>query len=414
MNPDTNFTARDIVPQKSEFHWPSAIQFGASLVAILFLWGLSALLVLIGLMGLYSSATTEEYIAPLFLLAAGLAFCGVLLLPSAWYSFLRLSGEYKSERMYLSPKTTRFLILFLVLLFPLVVISGNWITSYTQLSWILLPPLHVLAIGVPIFWLLLLGLRGLSIGSPQRDWGAFGAGITLSPILIMILEITALIAVIFLAMIYILAQPDLLAQLDFLINRLSHAPQNPQIIQRILAPYLLQPGVVYTIFAFVAVIVPLIEEALKPIGAWLLFRFDLTPAAGFAAGVLGGAGFAIFENIMFSINLEDWIFIVSARTGTSLMHIVTGGITGWALANAWRYGKYLQLGLFYLVAVSIHGLWNGLILFGVAEQVAPDHQIQSPVLMNLVSIAPIGLGVLVVLCFSLLVYINWSLRRTEE
>jgi hypothetical protein len=414
MNPDTNYTSREITPRISDYHWPSAILLGASLVAILFLWGLSALLVLIGLIGLYSSGMTEEYITPLFLLASGLAFCGVLLLPSAWYSFLRLTSAYKPEIKQLSPKTTRFLIVFLLLFFPLVVISGNWITGNTQLSWILLPPLHVLAIGVPIFWLLLLGLRGLSIGSAQRDWGAFGAGITLSPILIMILEITALLAVIFLGLIYIFSQPDLLAQLDFLINRLSYAPQSPLIIQRIITPYLLQPGVVYTIFAFIAVIVPLIEEALKPIGVWLLFRSGLTPAAGFAAGVLGGAGFAIFENIMFSINLEDWIFIVSARTGTSLMHIVTGGITGWALASAWRYGKYLQLGLFYLVAVSIHGLWNGLILLGVVEQVAPDHQVQSPVLMNLVNIAPFGLGILVVLCLSLLVYFNWSLRRTEE
>jgi hypothetical protein len=402
-----------IVRTSSEFHWPSAIQFGGSLMAILFLWGLSALLGIIGLLGIFSGNMAQEYITPLFLLGAGLTLCGVLLLPSAWYSWLRLLGRHKPQAIRLSQNTILFLILFPLLLFPVVVVSGNWVTMNTQLSWVLLPPIHVLAIAIPILWLAFIGLRGLTLGSPQRDWGALGAGITLSPILILILEIVALITVVFFGSIYIFLNPDLLNHLDFLINRLSHAPQNPQIIQRIITPYILQPAVIYSVFAFIAVIVPLIEEALKPIGVWLLFKSGLTPAAGFVGGVLGGAGFALFENIMFSISLEDWIFVVSARTGTSLMHIVTGGITGLALANAWRHRKYLQLGLIYLAAVSIHGLWNGFALLGVAEQVVPSEELQASIFVDLVKIMPYGLGLLVALCIILLVYFNRKLNRLK-
>lgn len=327
---------------------------------------------------------------------------------------MRLLGRSMPQIKLLSFQAPRLWIVFLLLLFPLVVILGDWITNSTQITWIFLPPLHVLAIGIPILWLVYLGVRGLSVGSPQRDWGAFGAGMTISPILIIILEIAAIMMVIFVGAIYLLFQPDLLNQLELLANRLYYAPPNPQIIQGIISPYLAQPLVVYTIFAFTAVIVPLIEEALKPIGAWLLFRSNLTPTAGFVAGVLGGAGYAIFENIMFSINISNWIFLVTARTGTSVMHILTGGITGWALVNAWRHRKYLQLGLIYLAAVGIHGLWNGFTLFGAAEQIVPVEELSAPLFVGLIRIAPYGLGFLVVLCFGLLAYLNWSLRRTEN
>lgn len=399
--------------QSSEFHWPSAFQFGGSLVAILILWGTAATLALICMIGIVDGGMDTDDIAPLLLLSAGITLAGALLLPSTWYSLMRLLGRSRQDIKTTPQHTILSWIVFPLILFPLVLASGNWVTKNTELGWLLLPPIHIFAIGLPILWLAYLGVRGLSVGSSQRDWGALGAGLTLSPMLIMLLEIFTLIVVLVSAMVYIATQPDLLNQIDILIQRLSYAPSDPQVIQRILSPYLFQPGVIYTIFAFVVVIVPLIEEALKPIGVWLLFRTGLNPTAGFTAGVLGGAGYAIFENIMFSITMENWMFVVSARSGTAVMHIFTGGITGWALAAAWRYRKYLQLGLTYLAAVAIHALWNGLTLFGIANEFIFEEQLQNTIFTDMVEITPVGLGILALVCLSLLIYTNWTLRRNH-
>ncbi len=51
-----------------------------------------------------------------------------------------------------------------------------------------------------------------------------------------------------------------------------------------------------------------------------------------------------------------------ARTGTSAVHILTAGLTGWALALTWQKRRFLPLLLAYLCSVMIHGLWNGLTL----------------------------------------------------
>ena len=380
----------------------------------LMLWGMSAAFALIGLVGIITVGMVDQDLTPVLLLSSGTALAGLLLLPSAWYSLMRLLGRLKADIPPFHQSRSLLWVIFPVLLFPLILLSGNWIIRNTQASWLVLPPLHLLAIGLPIFWLTYLGVRGLTVGSSQRDWGVLGAGLTLSPIIIIILEIGALLIVGFIAVIYIFTQPDLVNQIDLLVQRLTYAPPNPQVIQRILAPYLLQPGIIYTILAFVAVIVPLIEEIFKPIGVWLLFRYRLTPAAGFAAGILGGAGFATFESIMHTISTNDWFLIVLGRSGTAVMHIVTGGMMGWALASTWRNGKYLQLGLIYLAAVCIHALWNGLTMLSAANQIVTGEQLQTSTLMQLISIAPIGLGVLVVFCFCLLVYANWAIRRKMD
>jgi hypothetical protein len=94
--------------------------------------------------------------------------------------------------------------------------------------------------------------------------------------------------------------------------------------------------------------------------------------------------------------------------GTGVIHILTSGLTGWALALAWRERQYLRLGLVYLGVALIHGLWNGLTLLLVfsgfsplLEQVHPDQWV--PYVLVGMSIA--GLASLL--------WINSRLRRTQ-
>jgi len=123
------------------------------------------------------------------------------------------------------------------------------------------------------------------------------------------------------------------------------------------------PTAIFFAVSFFSVIVPLIEEALKPIGVWLLVRRNPTPREGFMAGIISGAGYALFENLGNIVAGSSWSTLVLARIGTSIMHIFTAGLIGYTLALAWKENRYLRLGVAYLLAVVIHGLWNALAIF---------------------------------------------------
>jgi hypothetical protein len=177
---------------------------------------------------------------------------------------------------------------------------------------------------------------------------------------------------------------------------------------------ILQPGTLYLAMLFGALVVPLVEELFKPVGVWLLAGSKPTPAQGFVAGLLSGAGYALFENFSLGASAgDDWAIIVVARIGTSLIHILTTGLTGWALSLAWREKRYFRLALSYFVAVAIHGLWNGtVILTAITELAGNDFDI--PNFLVAISVgAPVIFAVLVLGCFALLIGFNRTLKRSQ-
>jgi RsiW-degrading membrane proteinase PrsW (M82 family) len=241
-----------------------------------------------------------------------------------------------------------------------VIFLGYWISEYTSLSWLFLPPLHILAITLPALFLVYLAGRQLPYGSPQRAWGVFNSGLVLGPSLIIFIEMIALVSLATLVLIYLAGQPDILNQLLSLSKALQVNPSAIDQLFETLSPYLIRPGIIAAILTFTSLIVPLIEEALKPVGVWLLARRRLTPAAGFVAGALSGAGFALFESLFVAGLGESWAILALTRAVTVLVHVTTTAFVGWALVGAFRGRRFLQLGLTYLAAVAIHGLWNGL------------------------------------------------------
>jgi RsiW-degrading membrane proteinase PrsW (M82 family) len=126
----------------------------------------------------------------------------------------------------------------------------------------------------------------------------------------------------------------------------------------LIAPLLTKPGVMVTALIYIAFIVPLIEELLKPLGVWLLAgRLD-SAAQGFTLGALSGAAYGLIETIGVSGQAGDWASLLSTRIGTGLLHITTSALMGAAIVIAWRERRYLQLLGTYLFAVLLHGLWN--------------------------------------------------------
>lgn len=395
--------------EKTAVHWPSALQFGlgAAAAGLMFAGALG-----LAVSGLFSAASggSGEQTLSMLLMAASFLGIGLLLFPSIYYGFMRLTGRpaIDSKPWLLRMRPGMWMLLFLV-----VVTVGAAASRLPMLSWIVLPALHVLALGLPIGWMVYLVGRGLPWGTSQRFWGVFSSGLVLGPALISILEILAVIAVAAGALVYVASQPALVEELMALAQSLQGGEPSPDDLMAQFGPYLMRPEVIFGVMALSAGLVPLIEEALKPIGVWLLVGRPISPAAGLAAGALSGAGFALTESLLLSSGGLGWPLLVLVRMGTGAIHILNSGLTGWALASAWKGRRFGTLAAAYLVAVLIHALWNGLTVATVFSEMAqaPGMPPAPPLISNLAVAAPPVLFLLAGGSLFLLYFFNRQVRK---
>ena len=397
--------------QKST-HWPSVFQFGLSLLAFINLFSFAVALAGLGLLQVYDSSILVYETLPIFLISAGTALSSLLLLPSAWYALLRLIGRPVVEPGRLgrvAQSLTKPVLLLLAII--LAVLLGDFVSRSARLDWVLLPPLHVLAVGLPVLLLAYLGYRGLPTGSLQRSWGVFASGLVLGPLLTLGAELFAILVLLVLAGIYISMRPDLIQELVGLGEQLEQFRDAPERALPLVSPYLSQPAVIFTAFGFTAGIVPLIEELFKPVGVWLLAGRRLSAAEGFVSGVLSGAGFALFENLAFTSTGGEWTASVILRMGTGLLHILTAGLTGWALALAWSHRRYLRLVVIFFCAVLLHAVWNSLALVTTVSILSLPAQIDT---QSLASLAGVALLVITFVSFAILLGLNRALRKDQN
>ena len=207
--------------------------------------------------------------------------------------------------------------------------------------------------------------------------------------------------------------PNAVFDLTRLEERLTTSQSDPDAIMRALRPYLSNPLVIFGGLALLSGFVPLIEEFFKPLAVWLLKGKILTPAEGFATGVLAGSGFALIESLgqVGAFNGTGWLVLEIGRGGTDLLHIFTAGMMGWALVNAWKNGKVWLLGLVYLAAIITHGMWNALVL-GIGLTPFMNFSPSSLLLTQQLGIfAPFGLGILFILMMVFFLRFNHSLQN---
>ncbi len=414
MDPSSPNASPIITPNlaKSErLHWLSAIQFGLSALAIFSLWSAAVSALLVGLIQIIGGGIQSVETLQLFMLGISMGFCGVLILPSATYSLARLVGRplqsYPANLNRLRPTL-------LIFAFPLLAGLGYWISQNSELAWLFLPPVHVLAIGLPVLWLTYIGVRDLPLGSPQRTSGVFTSGLTLAPFLILVVEAAAVLAGILVFSLVMAFNPELADTINRLAEQLRAAPPSAEAILRTLQPIVNNRFFIFAVIVFGAVIIPLIEEQIKPIGVWLLAGRQLTPAEGYALGALSGAGYALVESLFLTSSGQDWTIIILARIGTSAVHILTAGLMGWALATAWGEGRYLRLGAVYLLAVLIHGLWNGLTITNVFANLSQAHAANPGVISQIGQVAPYALAGLAGASFLTILLINRGFRHKTD
>jgi hypothetical protein len=384
------------------------LQFVLSLAAVLSLWGIAALLLLLGVFsmaGLRSAGMTWNI--GFLLQSASLAACGFMVLPSVITSYRRMRGNPL-------PQDYRPLLDLNPLLPALVLLSVLGIGYFSvgsNFAWLIMPLIHVLAIGLPVLIIVILGVRGLSTGSPQRRSGVFGAGVSLGPFVILFLETLALVAAIVFIVFYISTRPELLEPLMSFSEQFSRFQGDVNELLKYLAPFLTNPLIVAGALIFVSVIVPLIEEFFKPIGVWFLLGKKISPAEGFAAGILSGAGFAVFESLMLNSSPDDWLLGSVVRIGTAVIHITTAAFSGWALALVLKR-RYINFALTYIGVVVVHGLWNGMAIMMLVNELAVSEglQVDFPGLATFAVISPYVLVALTVIGSAALLLMNRSLR----
>lgn len=342
----------------SQTHYPSffgALLFAAAglfLLATAFILGMSALFVYLS-EGLANAQITIR--------AATTAFLGVLLAGAAVVSLMKFLNKPAADAA-VATSFPAWQIIVGALGAGLALMLGHLIRDNESVNWLVLPILTLPVVLLPIWMVTLLGVRNLPFGSCWRTWSAFGISLTVTPFLLVVIEVLMILVILVFVVIYVVANPQVAADFERLSSQFMfldlETEAGAEELLRLVTPFLLRPGVIIPVVIVFSVLIPLVEELIKPLVVWLLAgRLD-SPAQGFTLGALSGAGFALWETFNASAQTDSWGVLLFTRIGTGLLHIAASALVGMGIYLAVRERRYLRLLANYLLAVLLHGLWN--------------------------------------------------------
>jgi hypothetical protein len=391
-------------------HWPSIIVLVILATGLFFFLGVTLITSIISVINLIEDADqpADTMIAAF---SAGIEF--VILLGCAWFVLQKAMGKESAAVPVKFPFASWQLIV--IPLVVLVAISiGAAVAFYANnyLSWFILPLATLLVILPPIFLFIGLGANGIEAGPRWRAWGTVGLGLTIGPLLMIVIEVVVLLMALVVFAVFLSLQPEKLQEFqDFL--QLLNQQTNEEVILNMLAPYLSDPRVIAALLGYIALFVPLVEEMLKPLAVWLFAKSIEKPSQGFVLGMLSGGAFAVVESLNAGAeSSEAWPFAVGVRAGTSLLHIVLSGLMGYAIVAAFRERKFARLAGTYFAVVAIHGIWNacavGAGLSAAGETLGKPEWLTTFLPASVAGILVLGMGILVVLIAS-----NRKIRSME-
>jgi hypothetical protein len=394
--------------QTKKTHWPSllilaTLGIGAAFVLLISLgFGASSII------GLFTKGVDP---AGGMISSFAFGFEFLLLLVCSWFVLQKTMGREQAGHSAKFPFANWHVIVAMgVIIFSAIVGGLAAYTEITWLTWIVLPILTIIIIALPIWILLSIGTNGIELGPRWRVFGIFGLGMTVGPLIMIALETILLLVIIIAAVVMIAVQnPDLFQKIISLSQRIQ-TETDPDLILKLLSPYIINPAVIATLLGYIAFLVPLIEELLKPLAVWIFARKIDTPAQGFAMGMLSGAAFALLESLNASGDgSTSWTVIVSVRAGTSLLHMSASGLVGWGIVSAFHDKKVLRFFGAYFSAVAIHGIWNAC---AVGAGISTIGQlIDKPEwLFNIIPAAACGMSVLGIGMLAVLIASNRKLR----
>ncbi len=372
-------------PAPVKTHLPSVFQLVISLVGLVS--GLAAAAAL-GALILFGESVTpldEASRKQMVLLIWLCIFFGLITLPSIVLSIRRLARKPATNSQ--SPRNFGFASLALIPMVGLAFLGRNISDRQDPSLWFAL--VSIILVVIPIWWFVEFGRNRLPAGSLQWQWGLINFEINFTMTIIIFFELMAIALLVLFGGAWLAQQPEFTPFLMQLQTQVMLDPQDLTILSEQLLPLIQKPQVVVAGLVFVTLLIPLMEEAFKPLALWFFIKRNLTVAEGFSAGLLCGAAFALVESTtsILAVPGEAWWFTVIGRVGTGLLHILTSGLMGWALVSAWRDGNYVRVGLTYLVNVIVHGLWNLFAVLGTLSENLATLKVEMPTLPTWISSA---------------------------
>jgi hypothetical protein len=349
-----------------------------------------------------------------------------LLFPSFWgviaFSFLTLCGIpailfalrrlIRSEDDPLQPPNA--LSYLFLLLFPLAILLGYLAFSRDILPFILGPIAHISGALAAAAMAIQISRSGKVAFTQRRLWGQFLSGLWVIPIIALFLEILLLIPIIVLFGLGALTSASGQELLDLLV---APSPGTFSELSEAINVILLEPWFLIVILSYFALLVPLTEELLKTAVTWPWLLRKRPAGEAFFGGVIGGAGYAIFEALFLAQQEQAWLAALLGRAGATVMHSFTSGIASWGLAQGFvlkRWGRMLGS---FLLAVAFHGLWNANAIAFAVGQTLSQNGTELPGWAKLIS----GASPFVIILLSLIAIValpilarRWSRDPAEE
>ncbi len=380
--------------------WRTVLVGISGLVGALSAFIFAALIIVFTIIGLIDpgSAKNSQTTLQDVVIASGITLIGVVFIPSVYYSVQRLLGK---EIPQAAPKVLKIWQAFLLLLlWAGAAVLAQLLVGNDVLKWFT-PPLYLLAIGIPVYFLVRLASGGLNPGSRQRVWGVVATSIALGSTFAILIELMLVIVGLLVVAAYIGLHPELLAAARQITDQITNASNIDTVLNEV-EPWVNNPVAILLALLFFSGFAPIIEETAKSLAVWTVFdRLD-SPAQGFVIGALSGAGFGLVESLLASATPDSsWASTLLVRGGSTMMHIITASLTGWGIASFHSGSRRIvNVIRMYAVAMLLHGLWNAsviLIAFG-SLRTSIDTGSLDPIGTVLVFS---GVSILIILCIAI-------------
>lgn len=365
------------------------------------------------LMGIFNDPLASEETSSVVraLVTSLMLTTALLLLPAGWFSLGRLLR--KEIRPFQFPTLHSWMWVLYVSVWLLSLVLATLLYDAPGAIWIV-PFFHLLSIALPVYAFIYFLVGRISFGSNQRVWGVFSAGLLVGPALSIAAELALVLFGAVILGIFLGFNPDNLGSFQRIFEQIQDAPDLDSLM------FTIQPFArsLWTLVIGLIVLsgfVPLIEETFKSVGVWMVFDKLETPAQGFALGAVSGAAFALLESLGASITPDPtWGAALFMRAVSSMMHILATGIVGWGIAKARIEKKFLGMIGFYLLGISIHGLWNMGAVLSVIGGIRLSMSFEDiDVFGGMIMIA--GLGILLFMIAAMLgimIFLNQKLAKT--
>ena len=156
--------------------------------------------------------------------------------------------------------------------------------------------------------------------------------------------------------------------LVFLVVRGTNATNALQCIENPTSPDCGTFAAFDLIFIIVAIIGPIVEETVKPLGVALYIGRIRGPAEAFLLGMASGIGFALVETVGYiGSGYHDWLAVAIERTDAGLVHGVGAGMVtlGWYYLTHAKSHRFLKAFGCWFYAVLQHFVLNGTAVLGL-------------------------------------------------